>query len=107
MTDITEKDGGPWGRLISLSGGRLVFAGKCEGHSDITFIAFRNAEGHENFFALTNEALAALVKIQTQPDKCGPESTFPVSGGSVRLWKVAVPKAAADAMLKERGGPGE
>lgn len=51
------------GRKVELSDGRLVYLGKSEEAPGVNCIGFRNAEGEDLLFTLSDEALNALIDL--------------------------------------------
>lgn len=55
------------GTLAKLGDGRLVYVGRCADKPATSFIAFRNAEGVDTNFQLSDEARDVLLMLLSQP----------------------------------------
>ena len=55
------------GHLAQLSDNRLVFLARKEGDYNTWFLAFKNDEGGEMAFKLSNDAMDTLVRLYNKP----------------------------------------
>jgi hypothetical protein len=74
--DKTTEVSDVTGHLIRLDATRLVFLGESPAKPDTYFLGFRNAEGNDTKIMFSREAVAALVKLATEPLK-GERVEFP------------------------------
>lgn len=74
------------GRSIQLSEGRIVFVGTDMEAPGMNYLAFRNANGDDNKFVLSDEAVAALKELLSDPLAGMPLKDFPHK----MVWKCVV-----------------
>lgn len=82
-TRTTDSEDDITGHMIPLDETRFVFLGQSQNHPDAWFLCFRNSDGNDTKMALSREAMAALVKLATEPFR-GERVTFPHK----RVWRV-------------------
>lgn len=82
------------GRLVPFNDGRMVFLSK---KPDRVYIAFKNKDGQDTKFCLSQEAYAALIAMENDPDVGTPERSFPLGDGKPKWRLVSPAEMSADA----------
>ncbi len=83
---MTEKSPPVLGDLHHLEGGRLVFLGTRSNEPGTWYVGFRNSEGDETKFKLSEEAMQALIELVASYPSTDPQP-FPFRSRIKFTWR--------------------